>query len=289
MTQLTRYISYNLNLLHRISGTLFPNSHLQDKEATSTKQRTMATTSPQFTIRNTETLLDIATDVVRLLRTAGETIGVAESLTAGGVMAALTSVPGASAAFRGGVVSPQSPLFPLLASLSRSLSRVVPFSCANFLNSATSSRNILRRGILLTPRVGEVSYATPLKQLLLSVDADLIAREGVIHADVASQMAEGARKATTYDAGSPTTWGVGTTGVAGPDPQDGKAVGTVFIGVASPEGARAWGPFSFPGSRERVREATVVEALSRLRDVLVARGGGGSGETVLGKGEVKGG
>ncbi|EMR67603.1 putative competence damage-inducible protein cina protein [Eutypa lata UCREL1] len=188
----------------------------------------MATTSPQFTIRNTETLLDIATDVVRLLRTAGETIGVAESLTAGGVMAALTSVPGASAAFRGGV-------------------------------------------------------------LLLSVDADLIAREGVIHADVASQMAEGARKATTYDAGSPTTWGVGTTGVAGPDPQDGKAVGTVFIGVASPEGARAWGPFSFPGSRERVREATVVEALSRLRDVLVARGGGGSGETVLGKGEVKGG
>ncbi|KAI1244856.1 hypothetical protein MGN70_014733 [Eutypa lata] len=197
----------------------------------------MATTSPQFTIRNTETLLDIATDVVRLLRTAGETIGVAESLTAGGVMAALTSVPGASAAFRGGVVS----------------------------------------------------YATPLKQLLLSVDADLIAREGVIHADVASQMAEGARKATTYDAGSPTTWGVGTTGVAGPDPQDGKAVGTVFIGVASPEGARAWGPFSFPGSRERVREATVVEALSRLRDVLVARGGGGSGETVLGKGEVKGG
>ncbi|KAK3300003.1 uncharacterized protein B0H64DRAFT_379670 [Chaetomium fimeti] len=55
--------------------------------------------------------------------------------------------------------------------------------------------------------------------------------------------------------------------------QDGKAVGTVYIGIASPEGARAWGPFMFPGSRERVREATVVEALARLREALLAEGG----------------
>ncbi|RYP45272.1 hypothetical protein DL768_008348 [Monosporascus sp. mg162] len=184
----------------------------------------------QYIQRSTETLFDIATDVVRLLRSAGESVGVAESLTAGGVMAALTLVPGASATFRGGVVS----------------------------------------------------YATPLKQLLLNVDADLIAREGVIHAEVAAQMAEGARRATMFD-GIPTTWGIGTTGVAGPDSQDGKPVGTVFIGIASPEGSRAWGPFSFPGSRERVREATVIEALSRLRDALAVRSG--SGET--GKNEVK--
>lgn len=133
-------------------------------------------------------------------------------------MAALTSVPGASSVFRGGVVS----------------------------------------------------YATPLKRSLLDVDAELIAKEGVIHADVASQMATGARNITTFD-GVPTTWGIGTTGVAGPDAQDGKPVGMVFIGVASPEGAKAWGPFSFPGSRERVREATVLEALSRLREALIAR------------------
>ncbi|RYP62787.1 hypothetical protein DL771_009563 [Monosporascus sp. 5C6A] len=178
----------------------------------------------QYIQRSTETLLDIATDVVHLLRSAGESVGVAESLTAGGVMAALTSVPGASATFRGGVVS----------------------------------------------------YATPLKQRLLNVDADLIAREGVINAEVAAQMAEGARLITTFD-GIPTTWGIGTTGVAGPDSQDGKPVGTVFIGIASPEGSRAWGPFSFPGSRERVREATVIEALSRLRDALAVKSG--SGET----------
>jgi nicotinamide-nucleotide amidase len=169
----------------------------------------------KYVERGTECLLDIATDVIQMLTRAGETIGVAESLTAGGVMAALTSVSGASAAFRGGVVS----------------------------------------------------YATPLKRLLLNVDADLIAREGVIHADVAVQMAEGARNITTFD-DSPTTWGIGTTGVAGPTPQDEKPVGMVFIGLASPEGSRAFGPFLFPGTRERVREATVMEALSRLREAL---------------------
>ncbi|KAK0712325.1 hypothetical protein B0T21DRAFT_376411 [Apiosordaria backusii] len=171
-----------------------------------------------FTPRNTETLLDIAADVIRLLKSACATVGVAESLTAGGIMAALTSVPGASAAFRGGVVS----------------------------------------------------YATPLKQTLLNVDAALIAREGVIHADVVSQMAEGARKTTTYDDDLPTTWGIGTTGVAGPDKQDGKEVGTVYIGIAGPRGSKAFGPFNFPGSRERIREATVMEALARLREELMS-------------------
>jgi nicotinamide mononucleotide (NMN) deamidase PncC len=61
--------------------------------------------------------------------------------------------------------------------------------------------------------------------------------------------------------------------VAGPDLQDGKPAGTVFIAVASPAGARVFGPFLFPGSREQVREATVLEALARLRAELVASGG----------------
>jgi nicotinamide mononucleotide (NMN) deamidase PncC len=55
--------------------------------------------------RTTETALDIAADVIRLLRDANQTLAVAESLTAGGLMAAITSVPGASAVFRGGIVA----------------------------------------------------------------------------------------------------------------------------------------------------------------------------------------
>jgi PncC family amidohydrolase len=172
--------------------------------------------------RITKTLFEIASDVVELLRAATvaeepETLGVAESLTGGGIMAAITSVPGASAVFRGGVVS----------------------------------------------------YATELKQELLGVDADLIARESVIHADVADQMANGVRRITTVKGAIPTTWGVATTGVAGPDIQDGKPAGTVFIGIAWPGGSEVFGPFKFAGSREQVREATVLEALERLRDMIV--------------------
>ncbi|EEP78464.1 conserved hypothetical protein [Uncinocarpus reesii 1704] len=118
-------------------------------------------------------------------------------------------------------------------------------------------------------RGGVVSYATPVKQHLLKVDGDLIAEHGVIHADVAAQMAAGARTVTTHQDMAPTSWGIGTTGVAGPDPQDGKPVGMVFIGVASPSGSKGFGPFHFPGSRERVREATVGEALSLLRQELL--------------------
>jgi nicotinamide-nucleotide amidase len=113
------------------------------------------------------------------------------------------------------------------------------------------------------------SYATPLKERLLQVSKELIAREGVIHADVAMQMAEGARKATVCD-GVATTWGIGTTGVAGPDSQDGKPVGTVFIGVASDAGSR-FEQFRFAGGRDEIREETVFAALTMLKESLLAR------------------
>ncbi|KAK2767526.1 hypothetical protein FQN54_003683 [Arachnomyces sp. PD_36] len=172
---------------------------------------------PEYVPRSTETIYHIAREVVQLLKQAGQTLAVAESLTGGGVMATLTAVEGCSAVFRGGVVS----------------------------------------------------YATPLKQHLLNVDGDLISEHGVIHPEVAAQMATGARTVTTQQDMTPTSWGIGTTGVAGPDPQDEKPVGMVFIGVASADGSKGFGPFHFPGSRERVREATIIEALSLLRQELL--------------------
>ncbi|KFZ12798.1 hypothetical protein V502_06902 [Pseudogymnoascus sp. VKM F-4520 (FW-2644)] len=186
--------------------------------ATATATALNPSSEIKYIKRTAETVRDIAGDVVQLLKDAGETVGVAESLTGGGIMAALTSVEGASAVFRGGVVS----------------------------------------------------YATPLKQLLLHVDAELISRHGVIHGEVAAQMAAGARTITTFD-GIQTTWGIGTTGVAGPDSQDGKPVGMVFIAIASASGSQGLGPFHFPSPRDRVREATVIEALNQLRKALVAR------------------
>ena len=70
------------------------------------------------------------------------------------------------------------------------------------------------------------AYATDLKATLLGVDPELLARAGAVDAEVARQMAEGVRSRLGAD------FGLATTGVAGPLPQDGKAVGTVFLGLS---------------------------------------------------------
>ncbi|CAL9402583.1 CinA-like protein [Streptomyces sp. enrichment culture] len=74
------------------------------------------------------------------------------------------------------------------------------------------------------------AYATESKHRLLGVDAALLAARGAVDAQVAAQMAAGVRKALGAD------WGIATTGVAGPDPQDGQPVGTVFVAVDGPRG-----------------------------------------------------
>ncbi|WP_411076457.1 CinA family protein [Streptomyces sp. cmx-4-7] len=74
------------------------------------------------------------------------------------------------------------------------------------------------------------AYATALKHELLGVDGALLAERGAVDPDVASQMAAGVRARLGAD------WGIATTGVAGPDPQDGQPVGTVYVAVAGPAG-----------------------------------------------------
>ncbi|WP_432136252.1 MULTISPECIES: CinA family protein [unclassified Streptomyces] len=84
------------------------------------------------------------------------------------------------------------------------------------------------------------AYATELKQAVLGVDAALLAGRGAVDPQVAAQMAAGVRKALGAD------WGIATTGVAGPDPQDGQPVGTVFVAVDGPFGP---GSGSAPGGK----------------------------------------
>jgi len=102
-----------------------------------------------------------------------------------------------------------------------------------------------------------VAYATDLKHRLLGVDGELLAREGAVHPQVAAQMAGGVR------ARLGATWGVATTGVAGPDPQDGRPPGTVYVGLAGPHGVRSVG-LRLRGDRAQVRAGTVDAALALL-------------------------
>ena len=76
---------------------------------------------------------------------------------------------------------------------------------------------------------GFVTYATRLKGTLLGVPDDLIATHGVVSAECALAMARGARDLTG------ATYALSTTGVAGPDPQEGRPAGTVFVGVVGPD------------------------------------------------------
>ncbi|MFF5444352.1 CinA family protein [Streptomyces sp. NPDC012888] len=107
------------------------------------------------------------------------------------------------------------------------------------------------------------AYATELKHTLLGVDAALLAAHGAVNAQVAEEMAAGVRRALG------ASWGIATTGVAGPDPQDGQPVGTVFVAVAGPW-ARKSVRLRLNGSRTEIRREsvrTVLELLSsELRD-----------------------
>ncbi|MFP3987523.1 CinA family protein [Streptomyces sp. E11-3] len=76
------------------------------------------------------------------------------------------------------------------------------------------------------------AYATELKERLLGVDGTLLVERGAVDAEVARQMAQGVRRVLGAD------WGIATTGVAGPEPQDGQPVGTVYVAVAGPGGAQ---------------------------------------------------
>jgi nicotinamide-nucleotide amidase len=145
-------------------------------------------------------------EVVARLVELGQTVGSAESLTGGLVVARLVDTPGASAVVRGGVVA----------------------------------------------------YATPLKAAVLGVDAALLTERGAVDGDVARQMAAGARRVLGAD------WGVATTGVAGPDPQDGMPVGCVFVAVAGPDGEVVVERHDLTGGRAEIRSGAVDAALTLL-------------------------
>lgn len=118
-------------------------------------------------------------------------------------------------------------------------------------------------GASLAFRGGVVAYATDSKHSLLGVDDRLLAEAGAVDPRVAAAMAGGVRDRFA------ATYGLASTGVAGPDPQDGKPVGTVYLAVAGPTGTEVVAP-ALAGDRAKVRHAAVAGALELLRRTLIA-------------------
>lgn len=106
-------------------------------------------------------------------------------------------------------------------------------------------------------RGGVVSYASDVKHSLLRVPSGPVVSEPAARA-----MAVNARSVLDADVA------VSVTGVAGPDTQDGQPVGTVFCGIALPDGTSDVIEFHLPGDRQRIREYTCINALNELRKRL---------------------
>lgn len=124
--------------------------------------------------------------------------------------------------------------------------------CARLVDAPGASRVV---------RGGVCCYASDLKAGLLGVDAGLLAERGPVDAEVARQMARGARTLMGADLA------LSTTGVAGPGPADGHEAGTVHIGLAWPSGAVSR-ELRIDGDRARVRSASVDAALELLAELM---------------------
>nr|MBR4282028.1 CinA family protein [Clostridia bacterium] len=106
-------------------------------------------------------------------------------------------------------------------------------------------------------RGGLITYQTDVKTLLAEVDAALIDAHGVVSAEVARAMAEGARARLRADIA------VSATGMASPGEAHEPPAGTVFVGVASDRGVRAIA-LQLEGARAEIRRQTAACAIRAI-------------------------
>ncbi|MBF6329561.1 CinA family protein [Nocardia transvalensis] len=112
-------------------------------------------------------------------------------------------------------------------------------------------------GASVVLRGGLIVYATDLKQTLAGVSEHTLAADGPVSASTAEQLAVGARTVCAAD------WGIGLTGVAGPQSQDGHPVGTVYLGLSGPASTEVM-RLKLAGDRWTIRKGAVRAAVTEL-------------------------
>jgi nicotinamide-nucleotide amidase len=105
---------------------------------------------------------------------------------------------------------------------------------------------------------GIVCYTNEIKQNVLQVSSSTIQNEGAVSEKCAKELAENIKKIMKTDIG------IGFTGVAGPDPLEGKPVGTVYIGIALPNETTHTYALTLAGSRGTIRERSIRYGLHYL-------------------------
>jgi nicotinamide-nucleotide amidase len=106
-----------------------------------------------------------------------------------------------------------------------------------------------------------VSYSDAAKRSALGVGTAVLKKFGAVSEETASEMARGVRKMSGSDVA------LAVTGIAGPEPVEGKEVGLVYIAVAVGDMVESKG-MKFTGSREDIKKQAALEALTMLRRVL---------------------
>jgi nicotinamide-nucleotide amidase len=107
---------------------------------------------------------------------------------------------------------------------------------------------------------GTTAYRDEVKVSHLNVDPELIEQHTVISEEVAVAMAKGAIQSFG------TTWAIGTTGVAGPNPLDGYPVGVVWVAIEGPISHTI--ELALSGDRESVRNAATSSAIATFARIL---------------------
>ncbi len=107
---------------------------------------------------------------------------------------------------------------------------------------------------------GVTAYRDEIKISHLSIDPALIQEHTSVSEQVAVAMARGAINSFG------TTWGIGTTGVAGPNPLDGHPVGAVWVAIEGPICQTI--ELSLSGERESVRNAATASAIATFARIL---------------------
>ena len=107
---------------------------------------------------------------------------------------------------------------------------------------------------------GTTAYRDEIKISHLNVDPTILQEHTAVSEEVAVAMARGAMNSFG------TTWAIGTTGVAGPNPLDGHPVGAVWVAIVGPVCQSI--ELSLSGERESVRNAATASAIATLARIL---------------------